>query len=100
MADKLFEKPLVDRVDENASRAAIFRALKAEYPILDEYDKLARERMKASRYQAEKLDKSMLVKAKLIAQNETLCQTLKKHVPEFIPHLKQKIAKNKLLEIE
>jgi len=93
-------KTKADKLDEKVSRAAIFKALKAKYPVLDEYDQLAKKRMKTSGYRAEQLEKMMRIKAKEIAQNKTLCDNLKKQIPEFSKSLKQQIAKSKIVAIE
>lgn len=87
----LSQKPVAMEVTKTPSAQELFNTLKKEYPILNEYEQLSRERKDAQGYAREQLDKQLLSLAKEIGRDKKLRSQLQRDVPQVFEDIKKRI---------
>lgn len=87
----LSQKPVAMEVTKKLSAQELFNTLKKEYPILNEYEQLSRERKDAQGYAREQLDKQLLSLAKDIGRDKKLRSLLQRDVPQVFEDIKKRI---------
>ncbi|WP_172458199.1 Ti-type conjugative transfer relaxase TraA [Legionella quinlivanii] len=81
---------------QQSYRQTVYKALKTEYPLLQQYDELVSARKKLTGSQMEQSDKGILLIVQRIFSNRLLIKKIEQELPNFFNTIQGKLSLNKI----